>query len=256
MADSPDLDITIDRRAEIPICVQLGWGLRARIQDGRLKPGQRLPGLRDMAEATGVNINTVRSAYQRLERAGLIDSHQGSGTFVAPAPPPRSAAATIAADAAREAQATGVDPREVAAALYVARDTTRARDRDGAGDDSSVTEGEAERRRALRAQIAVLERAIGEIEAEHPGVAPPPTPTRRSAGPTLLGGRELEQVRSALVRRLAAVQAAIDERSEPRPGPRRKPSTQKADAPVPAQPKANSARKRPRSTGRPATAGT
>ena len=45
-------------------------------------PGDRLPGLRDVAEATGVNVNTVRTVYQRLEREGLIDSQQGSGTFV------------------------------------------------------------------------------------------------------------------------------------------------------------------------------
>ena len=66
------LGIAIDRDADVPIGVQLGWVIRARIGDGTLRPGQRLPGLRDLAEAAGVNINTVRAVYQRLEHEGLV----------------------------------------------------------------------------------------------------------------------------------------------------------------------------------------
>src|SRR6202043_355289 len=73
-----------------------------------------------------------------------------------------------------------------------------------------ATNAEAERRRLLRSQIASLELALGQIEAEHPGVAPRGE-ARPGAGPTLLGAEELEQVRTQLVRRLATVQAAIDE---------------------------------------------
>ena len=62
--------------------VQLAWGLRARVEDGTVRAGARLPGLREVAEATGLNINTVRAAYQRLDQEGLIESRQGSGTFV------------------------------------------------------------------------------------------------------------------------------------------------------------------------------
>jgi len=256
-AGSPGLDVAIDRDAEVPIGVQLAWDLRTRIRDGRFKPGQRLPGLRDMAEATQINVNTVRSVYQRLEQEGLIDSQQGSGTFVAPTPQPPSAAATIAADAAREAKATGVDPREIAAALYVAPDSASARRRSATGRAVGQHHEAAARRRALRGQIATLERAIGEIEAEYPGVAPPPSLTRRTPGPTLLSAEELEQVRSELVRRLAAVQAAIDERaasgareaqgvSEPKPEPQPEPGR----APAAKRPS------RPRTTSRPAAAGT
>jgi DNA-binding transcriptional regulator YhcF (GntR family) len=215
----------IDRDAEVPIGLQLGWALSARIYDGEFRPGQRLPGLRELAEASGLNVNTVRAVYQRLEQRGLLESHQGSGTFVASTLPRASAAGTIAADAAREAEAIGVDPREVAAALYVAMPqgvSSPASTPDNptpapAGVDVSDADEQAgaafARRRALRAQIATLERAIGEIEAEHPGVAPRPTNTRRGPGPTLLSAEELEQVRSALVRRLAQVQSAIDERA-------------------------------------------
>jgi DNA-binding transcriptional regulator YhcF (GntR family) len=198
-AQSPGLDISVDRDAEIPIGVQLAWALRSRIRDGRFEPGQRLPGLREVAEATGVNVNTVRTVYQRLEHEGLIDSQQGSGTFVASTPQRPSTVATIAADAAREALETGVDPREVAAALYVSP-----------GEPRRPVDDAVERRRVLREQIASLERTLGEIEAKHPGVAPASAATHGGGGPALLDAAELEQVRTLLVRRLAAVQAAID----------------------------------------------
>jgi DNA-binding transcriptional regulator YhcF (GntR family) len=219
----------IDRDAEVPIGLQLGWALSARIYDGELRPGQRLPGLRELAQASGLNVNTVRAVYQRLEQRGLLESRQGSGTFVAFTFRRPSAVGTIAADAAREAEAIGVDPREVAAALYVAMPqdapgtaSTPASDPAGAPANNPASAqtqsangktggAAAARRRTLRAQIATLERAIGEIEAEHPGVAPRPTATRRGPGPMLLSAQELEGVRSGLVRRLAQVQSAIDE---------------------------------------------
>ena len=211
-----EFGVAIDRDAEVPIGLQLGWALCARIHDGEFQPGQRLPGLREMAEASGLNINTVRAVYQRLEQRGLLESQQGSGTFVASTLPRPSAVGAIAADAAREAEAIGVDPREVAAALYVAmpQDASGPPASGPAGEDMGDADEEAAgalaHRRALRAQIATLERAIAEMEAEHPGVAPRSTATRRGPGPTLLSAEELEQVRSALVRRLAQVQSAID----------------------------------------------
>jgi DNA-binding transcriptional regulator YhcF (GntR family) len=219
-------DVAIDRAAEVPIGLQLAWALRTRIREGTFKPGQRLPGLRDLAEGIGVNVNTVRAVYQRLEHDGLIESRQGSGTFVAPTIPGPSAAGTIAAEAAREALASGADPREVAAALYV----TAARsahvqpagpDSAGGADDGAAIalasreddprEQDAARRRALRSQIAALERAIAKMEVEHPGLVPRATAGHRRLGPTLLSAEQLEEVRSDLVRRLAIVQSAIDD---------------------------------------------
>lgn len=216
--DSRRLDtlaVAIDRNAEVPVGLQLLWTLCTLIDSGEFQPGERLPGLRETAEASGLNVNTVRAVYQRLERRGLLESRQGSGTFVASAPRAPSAVGAIAAQAAREAAAIGVSPREVAAALY----TTLSREGAAGSDSSSAvaaqdTHGdESSRRRALRAQIATLERAIGEIETEHPGVAPAPSPTRRGPGPTLLSAQELERVRSTLVQRLALVQSAIDARA-------------------------------------------
>lgn len=216
------LDIAVDRDAEIPIGVQLAWALRTRIRDGIFKPNDRLPGLREVAEATGVNVNTIRSVYQRLEQEGLIDSQQGSGTFVASTPRRASAVSTIAADAAREARETGVDPREVAAALYVSP-----------GFTPPPADEAAERRRLLRGQIAALERTLVELEAKHPGVAPPAAHAHKDTGPALLDAAALEQVRATLLRRLATVQAAIDGlgTQEARDEPEREPAPVSKRAP-------------------------
>jgi DNA-binding transcriptional regulator YhcF (GntR family) len=232
------LDFAVDRAAEVPIGVQLAWALRARIRDGRLEPGERLPGLRELAEALEVNANTVRAVYQRLEHEGIIASQRGSGTFVTATPQQQSAVGAIAANAAREAHQTGIDPREVAAALYVEPGASRP-----AGDE------QAERRRRLRAQIAALEQALAEIEVAHPGLLAPPSRPGPGRGPRLLGVEELEQVQTHLVRRLAAIQIAIDESDEKLPSEKRSRASQKA-APT-AAPRAA----RSRSKARPAPAG-
>jgi DNA-binding transcriptional regulator YhcF (GntR family) len=205
VSDPGGFRVVIDRDAEVPIGVQIAWALRAQINDGRFGPSQRLPGLRELAETTGVNINTVRAVYQRLEHEGLIDTRQGSGTFVAPSQRTPSTVGTIAGDAARQAHATGVDPREVAAALYISSSESPGR--------LAPIDQEAERRRQLRDQITGLQRTLGELEAGHPGVAPTTstaTATRGGSAPRLLDIDELEQVRTSLVRRLAIVQTAID----------------------------------------------
>jgi DNA-binding transcriptional regulator YhcF (GntR family) len=207
-ADAGFDGIAVDRNADVPIGVQLAWALRTRIGDGDFVPGQRLPGMRDLAEAIGVNLNTVRAVYQRLEQEGLIESQQGSGTFVAPSGPQGSAAGTIAATAARTARETGVDLRDVAAALYVAPETPAA-------SPAQTSEQSAlGQRRRLREQIAAFESALGQIEAANPGVAPPAGRMGPGTGPALLGTEELERVRTMLVRRLAIVQTAIDELAE------------------------------------------
>jgi len=241
-------EISVDRKAEVPIGTQLAWAIRSRIGDGRLAPGDRLPGLRELAESTGVNVNTVRAVYQRLEAQGLIDSQQGSGTFVRPRASRPTAANEIAASAASEAREVGVDPREVAAVLYSSPD-----------EAPPARDAGLERRRMLREQIAALERTVAELEAIHPGLAPARAQgARRSRGPMLLSAEELEQVRGELVKRLAAVQGAIDEATagrapggdDPRPraavAPKRE--TRKAvDKPSPALPPK-------RASTRPATA--
>jgi DNA-binding transcriptional regulator YhcF (GntR family) len=79
----PDLDLSVDRRARIPLGAQLAGRIRAAVGDGTLTAGDRLPSVREFAQVAGVNVNTARAVYARLESEGLVSSEQGRGTFVA-----------------------------------------------------------------------------------------------------------------------------------------------------------------------------
>ena len=88
----PELDLTVDRAARIPLGAQLASRIRAAVQDGTLNPGDRLPSVREFADVAGVNVNTARAVYSRLESEGLVSSEQGRGTFVAARAPGGGAA--------------------------------------------------------------------------------------------------------------------------------------------------------------------
>jgi GntR family transcriptional regulator/MocR family aminotransferase len=56
--------------------------LRAAILDGRLRPGARLPGTRDLASLYGLSRGTIVSAFEQLKSEGYVDGSVGSGTYV------------------------------------------------------------------------------------------------------------------------------------------------------------------------------
>lgn len=60
--------------------------LEGQIEDGRLKPGDRLPSEAVLAISAGVSRTVVREAVASLKAAGLIETRQGSGAFVLEAP--------------------------------------------------------------------------------------------------------------------------------------------------------------------------
>lgn len=72
----------LDRASSVPLGVQLAEKLTALIRRGDLSPGGQLPSVRQMAALAGVNVNTVRTVYGRLEQQGLLISEHGRGTFV------------------------------------------------------------------------------------------------------------------------------------------------------------------------------
>src|SRR5947208_675208 len=76
------LDLKLDRESDIPLGTQLSWKLRGAIAAGALRPGDRLPAVRELASAAGVNVNTVRTVYARLAARHEIVSEHGRGTFV------------------------------------------------------------------------------------------------------------------------------------------------------------------------------
>ena len=75
--------VTIDSRDARPIYAQLEHALRAAIASGRLKIGDRLPTVRELAVELSVNANTVARVYSDLERAGVLETRRGVGSFVA-----------------------------------------------------------------------------------------------------------------------------------------------------------------------------
>lgn len=68
--------------ANIPIYLQIMNLIKQNIVNGSLKPGDRLPSVRDRAENLSVNPNTVQRAYQELEREGISETRRGMGSFI------------------------------------------------------------------------------------------------------------------------------------------------------------------------------
>lgn len=74
--------IHLDRSSRKSISVQLYMGLRDLVLSGVVKPGDRLPASRTLAQETGVSRTTVVDAIDRLISEGMLVSRVGSGTFV------------------------------------------------------------------------------------------------------------------------------------------------------------------------------
>src|SRR5712692_11302612 len=78
--------LAVDPRDATPIYAQLERGLRAAIATGRLRPGDQLPTVRQLAVDLRVNANTVARVYGELERDGVLETRRGVGSFVTATP--------------------------------------------------------------------------------------------------------------------------------------------------------------------------
>jgi GntR family transcriptional regulator len=78
--------VSIDPRDRTPIYAQLDRGLRASIASGRLRPGDQLPTVRQLAVELRINANTVARVYAELERSGVIETRRGVGSFISATP--------------------------------------------------------------------------------------------------------------------------------------------------------------------------
>jgi GntR family transcriptional regulator len=72
----------IDSRDPTPLYAQLERAIRGAIATGRLRVGDRLPTVRQLAVDLTINANTVAKVYGELERAGVLETRRGVGTFV------------------------------------------------------------------------------------------------------------------------------------------------------------------------------
>ncbi len=103
------------RRDGVPIYVQIREQFLRAIAGGSLAPEARMPTMRQVAVALKVDLNTVRHAYEDLQREGVITLRRGHGSFVtgAPAPPPTAGDQHLEDLARRviaQAMDAGVDP--------------------------------------------------------------------------------------------------------------------------------------------------
>lgn len=120
--------VSLDTRDPTPIYAQLERGLRAAIATGRLRPGDQLPTVRQLAVDLAVNANTVARVYAELERSGVIDTRRGVGSFVSATPaqaqPPRERERRLRALVTRvlaDADAAGFTRDDLMAALTAHR---------------------------------------------------------------------------------------------------------------------------------------
>lgn len=86
MAAAWDWAGTVNPRDAMPLHAQLERSIRVAIASRRLKPGDQLPTVRQLAVALRINANTVAKVYTHLERSGALETRRGVGTFVVDAP--------------------------------------------------------------------------------------------------------------------------------------------------------------------------
>jgi DNA-binding transcriptional regulator YhcF (GntR family) len=210
MAQSPEERVLVSdlaRSDDLPVGTNLSWRLQVLIRSGRLPPKDRLPGVREFAAGAGVNVNTARSVYRRLEGQGLAVSQQGLGTFVAPYVAVTPTLEQFAAEVAGEAIAQGIDPRELARALYTGsspQDPFADPPIEKVIETPRTPEQERSARATLRGQIARLEAKLAPYPEAN---RPPPTAGPSTSRPRLTSIDELEAIRDDLLGRLERAQA-------------------------------------------------
>jgi GntR family transcriptional regulator len=112
------LPIQIDPADATPIYAQVDRAIRVAIATGKMRPGDQLPTVRQLAVDLRVNANTVARVYLGLERDGIVATKRGVGTFINDTP--RSAQAphrdrqlrALADRYLTDAAAIGYAPRE------------------------------------------------------------------------------------------------------------------------------------------------
>jgi molybdate-binding protein/DNA-binding transcriptional regulator YhcF (GntR family) len=72
----------ISFRPDESLYLQIADHFRRLVAVGRLRPGERVPAIRELAQRLGLDSGTVARAYQALEREGVIVGRRGSGSFV------------------------------------------------------------------------------------------------------------------------------------------------------------------------------
>jgi DNA-binding transcriptional regulator YhcF (GntR family) len=189
MRSGPEqLDLRVDRDAELPLGTQLTWKLRALITGGALAGGDRLPSVRELASEAGVNVNTVRAVYGRLEAEGMIRSEQGRGTFVTAPPGEATTAGERAARQELRRQIASLEaelvhrtrPAHVPSAVNEPPRATGGR-LPSTEELRAIRDRLFERLRELDDERADVLRRLAELDSSEPLPLQEPEPARRSS---------------------------------------------------------------------------
>jgi GntR family transcriptional regulator len=81
-ASKPVFRFHLDMKSGVPVYRQIVDQVRGAIAAGSLIAGDQLPTMRQLAVDLSINPNTVVRAYRELEYDGLLETHQGTGTFI------------------------------------------------------------------------------------------------------------------------------------------------------------------------------
>jgi GntR family transcriptional regulator len=74
--------LRLDFRSGLPAYLQITRQVQRHVTAGRLRTGDQLPTVRDLALQLGVNFNTVARSYRLLNQAGVVSTQRGRGTYV------------------------------------------------------------------------------------------------------------------------------------------------------------------------------
>lgn len=85
-------EFALDLHTGVPVYRQLMDQVRTGIASGALTAGDQLPTVRQLAVDLAINPNTVMRAYRELELGGLLETHQGTGTFISEKKPEKKTA--------------------------------------------------------------------------------------------------------------------------------------------------------------------
>ncbi|HEY3371947.1 MAG TPA: GntR family transcriptional regulator [Prolixibacteraceae bacterium] len=72
----------LDQKSGIPFYRQIIDQIRFGIASGNLSVGEQLPTVRALAVELKVNLNTIAKAYKELEIQNILETQQGTGTFI------------------------------------------------------------------------------------------------------------------------------------------------------------------------------
>lgn len=74
--------LEIDFKSDLPIYEQIRRGIIIGLSKGDIKPGDKLPSVREMAENIGINLHTVNKAYKLLEADGVLTMDRRYGSLI------------------------------------------------------------------------------------------------------------------------------------------------------------------------------